>query len=176
MSSNHPDVVIVGAGGSGLAAAVSCAENGLSVLVLEACAQPGGTTGIAVGSFTAAATEFQRQQGIEDSADLHALDLVSFAPAEIESHNNETQRTLFTNHAAKTLSWLQTHGIQFVGPAAEPPNTQPRMHNVIPGAKAYIARLQLAARKLGVKILPNATVQRLLTNGRCVSGLSLIHI
>ena len=171
MSSNHPDVVIVGAGGSGLAAAVSCAENGLSVLVLEACAQPGGTTGIAVGSFTAAATEFQRQQGIEDSADLHALDLVSFAPAEIESHNNETQRTLFTNHAAKTLSWLQTHGIQFVGPAAEPPNTQPRMHNVIPGAKAYIARLQLAARKLGVKILPNATVQRLLTNGRCVSGV-----
>ena len=67
MTHNDPDVLIVGAGGSGLAAAVSCAQHGLSVLVLEACAEIGGTTGIAVGSFTASQSELQRKQGITDS-------------------------------------------------------------------------------------------------------------
>ncbi len=43
------DVIVVGGGGSGLAAAVSSAENGLEVLVLEKQPILGGTTGIAVG-------------------------------------------------------------------------------------------------------------------------------
>jgi len=48
------DVIVVGGGGSGLAAAVSAAQEGGRVLVLEKQKQIGGTTGIAVGSFTAA--------------------------------------------------------------------------------------------------------------------------
>ena len=48
------DVIVIGAGGSGLAAACSAAQRGGRVLVLEKQPQPGGTTGIAVGSFTAA--------------------------------------------------------------------------------------------------------------------------
>ncbi|MFP6692294.1 MAG: FAD-dependent oxidoreductase [Pirellulales bacterium] len=56
------DVIVVGAGGSGLAAAVSGAQHGGRVLVLEKQAQPGGTTGIAIGSFTAAGTKWQRRE------------------------------------------------------------------------------------------------------------------
>ena len=41
------DVIVVGGGGSGLAAAVSTAEHGASVLLLEKHAQLGGATGIA---------------------------------------------------------------------------------------------------------------------------------
>lgn len=171
MECDQTEVIIVGAGGSGLAAAVSCAERGFKTVVLETCAQPGGTTSIAIGSFTAAKTEFQRKQGIHDSAKQHALDLGNFAPQEIEVRNNDTQRAFFTKHAADTLAWLESHGIQFVGPAVEPPNTQPRMHNVIPGAKAYIARLQLAAHKRNVEIRSNAKVYKLLTDGARVSGV-----
>ena len=58
------DIVVVGGGGSGLAAAVSAAENHASVLVLEKRQQLGGTTGIAVGSFTANRTTLQQQAGI----------------------------------------------------------------------------------------------------------------
>ncbi len=171
MEHKQPDVIVVGAGGSGLAAAVSCAEHHLTTVVLEACEQTGGTTGIAVGSFTAAGTTFQRKQGIVDTAEQHQIDLTEFAPADIEARNNPTHRAFFVRHAADTIDWLQSHGIQFVGPAAEPPNTQPRMHNVVPGAKAYIARLQLAARKHGVEILPRATVEHLKTDGKRVTGV-----
>ena len=170
MTHNDPDVLIVGAGGSGLAAAVSCAQHGLSVLVLEACAEIGGTTGIAVGSFTASQSELQRKQGITDSPEQHANDLTGFAPSQIEARNNSTQRAFFTKHVAETMNWLQALKIKFVGPVAEPPNRHPRMHNVIPGAKAYIARLQIAAQKQGVEIRPNSTVTKLIINEGHVIG------
>ncbi len=82
------DVIVVGAGGSGLAAACAAAGRKGRVLVLERLEQPGGTTGIAVGSFTAAATSLQREAGIRDDAGEHALDLAKFASPEIEARNN----------------------------------------------------------------------------------------
>ena len=171
MGSNHVDVIIVGAGGSGLAAAVSCGEQGLKTIVLEACPQTGGTTGIAVGSFTAAETEHQRKAGVRDSSSQHAVDLANFAPKEIEKRNNARAREFFTEHAAETLEWLQSHGVKFVGPAPEPPNSQPRMHNVIPGAKAYVAKLQLAARKVNARIQTHSTVTELLIESGRVLGV-----
>ena len=60
------DAIIVGGGGSGLAAAVSAAEHGLEVVVLEKLPVLGGTTGIAVGSLTANRTSLQDRAMIED--------------------------------------------------------------------------------------------------------------
>jgi succinate dehydrogenase/fumarate reductase flavoprotein subunit len=45
-------VIVIGGGGSGLAAAVSAAEHGLAVLVLEKRPECGGIMGFAVGPFT----------------------------------------------------------------------------------------------------------------------------
>lgn len=156
------DVIIVGAGGSGLAAACSVAENGGRVLVLEKLPQPGGTTGIAVGSFTAAETGIQRDNGIKDTIEDHTVDAAKFAPTAIESRNNSELREFFLNESATTLDWLQSLGVSFVGPSPEPPNRVPRMHNVVPGAKAYVAALQLALRKFGGKLICNAPVDQLL--------------
>jgi fumarate reductase flavoprotein subunit len=136
------DVVIVGAGGSGLAAGARCAELGLSVVVLEKQPRPGGTTGIAVGSFTANRTEHQRRAGIDDTLDDHAVDAGRFAPPEIETRNNDKLRRYFLSRGAETLDWLSGMGLTFHGPSPEPPNRAPRMHNVVPNAKAYIAALQ----------------------------------
>ena len=79
------DVVIVGGGGAGLAAAVEASSTGARVLVLEACPQLGGTTGMAVGSFTAAGTKYQRAAGIADDPAWHAEDIVKFAPPQHEA-------------------------------------------------------------------------------------------
>ena len=81
------DVVIVGGGGSGLAAAVSAAEHGAEVLLLEKQQQLGGTTGIAVGSFTASGTRWQQRAGIRDAWADHVVDAGRFAPDEIEARN-----------------------------------------------------------------------------------------
>ena len=154
------DAIIVGGGGSGLAAAVSAAEQGCSVLLLEKQPQLGGPTGIAVGSFTANRTAMQQAAGIEDSLEDHAEDAGEFAPDSIEDRNNVALRRWFLSHTAETLDWLRGMGLAFHGPNPEPPNRVPRMHNVVPKAKAYIARLQARLLQLGGA-------------SRC---LSLIHI
>jgi len=165
------DVIVVGAGGSGLAAACSAAEQGGRVLVLEKEPQPGGTTGIAVGSFTAAETRWQQRAGIADKVADHAADAGKFATAEIEAQNNEPLRRFFLEQAGETLDWLAGLGLSFVGPHPEPPNRVPRMHNVVPGAKAYIAALQLALQKHGGRILCEAEVTRLVRENGRVAGV-----
>ena len=89
------DVIIVGGGGSGLAAAVRALEQGASVLVLEKQPQLGGTTGMAIGSFTANGTSLQRDAGVIDNADDHETDAGQFAAAEVEAQNNSELRRFF---------------------------------------------------------------------------------
>jgi fumarate reductase flavoprotein subunit len=165
------DVIVVGGGGSGLAAALSAAEHGLSVLLLEKCPELGGTTGIAVGSFTANRTLYQRRAGIDDNADDHEADAGRFGPPEIQRRNNASLRRLFLEQAAGTLDWLLGLGLRFHGPSPEPPNRVPRMHNVVPNAKAYIAVLQSRLLRCGGTILCDAPVTCLTQEGARVAGV-----
>ncbi len=167
------DVIVVGGGGSGLAAAASCAEQGLSVLVLEKQSRLGGTTGIAVGSFTANRTRYQQRASIEDSLDAHAEDAGKFAASEIETRNNASLRRFFLSQAAETLEWLTRMGLTFHGPSPEPPNRVARMHNVVPNAKAYIATLQSQVVRHGGSILCNAAVERLIENNGRICGVDV---
>lgn len=171
MTESEFDVIVVGGGGSGLAAAVSAAEHGARVLLLEKHAQLGGATGIAVGSLTANRTQIQANAGVEDSLDDHAEDAGLFAPPEIERHNNPEMRRWFLDQSADTLHWLMKMGLNFYGPNPEPPNRVPRMHNVIPGAKAYITVLQARLIKLGGRVLTNAAVMDLLIEDGHVKGV-----
>lgn len=158
------DIIVVGGGGSGLAAAVSGAEHGSDVILLEKRPELGGTTGIAVGSFTASRTSMQARAGIADDLESHCIDAGRFPTDEIESRNNDQLRRFFLSQSATTLDWLIKMGLAFHGPSPEPPNRVPRMHNVIPGAKAYIATLQGRFLKLGGTILVNSPVTRLIRN------------
>ncbi len=164
---------MIGGGGSGLAAAVSAAEGGCSVLLLEKQPQLGGTTGIAVGSFTANCTGMQAAEGIDDSLEHHAEDAGGFAPVDIEARNNAALRRWFLSHTAETLDWLRGIGLAFHGPSPEPPNRVPRMHNVVPNAKAYIARLQARLLRLGGVVRCGANVTQLLCEEKCVTGVEV---
>lgn len=168
---NEYDVVIVGGGGSGLATGVSAAECGLSVLLLEKRPQLGGTTAIAVGSFTANRTAWQRRAGIDDRLDDHAVDAGRFAPPEIEARNSAELRRWFLDQAHETLDWLSGLGVQFHGPSPEPPNRVPRMHNVVPNAKAYVAALHGRLLKFGGRFVCSAAVTELLRDGPRVVGV-----
>lgn len=148
------DVVVVGGGGAGLAAGLSAADEGAKVVVLEKTEQLGGTTSIAVGSFTAACTKIQEAAGVEDAPEWHNEDIGKFNP-DLEPRNNWELRGVFTRQAHKTLDWLMELGLEFHGPSPEPPNRVPRMHNVVPNAKAYIAVMHRQLLKKGAKILLN---------------------
>lgn len=61
------DVVVIGAGGAGLAAAASAKQQGAEVIVLEKLAMIGGSTGLSGGGISATGTKFQEAEGIEDT-------------------------------------------------------------------------------------------------------------
>lgn len=159
------DVIVVGAGGSGLAAACAAAQQGGRVLVLEKRPVPGGTTGISVGSYTAAGTRLQREAEIADNPADHAVDAARFAPFDLEARNNGELREFFLGEASRTLDWLEELGLVFQGPHPEPPNRVPRMHHVVPCGKAYVTMLVMALQRWDARLVPNATVEQLLRDG-----------
>ena len=69
------DVVVIGAGGAGLPAALKAMEDGASVILVETNYDTGGHAVTSGGNLhNGAGTEFQKKYGIRDSADLYYFD------------------------------------------------------------------------------------------------------
>ncbi|MFZ3120085.1 MAG: FAD-dependent oxidoreductase [Variovorax sp.] len=157
----HCEVLVVGGGASGLSAAIEAARAGASTLLLEKCDTLGGSSGLSVGSINAAGSAHQRRSGILDSPDAHFADMDHYTAGYAPQENHELRRLLVDN-AAGTLAWLDSLGLSFFGPTADPPNRQPRMHNVLPNSKAYPYFMGRAARAAGVETRLGARVVELL--------------
>ncbi len=165
------DVVVVGGGGSGLAAAVSAAEHGARVVLLEKNPALGGTTAWSVGVVTSSCTPNQRRMGIVDSPQAHYEDMALFSKKYTTKDDNDALRRVLADHLPETVQWLSNLGVEFYGPIAESPHRQPRMHNALPGSRAYIYHLQRRARQIGVQIITDARAQRLMHEDGRVTGV-----
>jgi fumarate reductase flavoprotein subunit len=163
------DVLVVGGGGAGLAAAIEAADHGARVTLIEKNEALGGTTAWSIGSFTATRTPHQEAQGITDSPDEHFADMIKFAGAQVD-RDNPALRRLFVDNAPETLRWLMAQGVEFHGPMPEPPHGKPRMHNVLPNSKAYVHHLDRRARHVGVDIRLATRATRFLRDGDRVVG------
>ena len=69
------DVLVVGAGGCGLAAAIAAFDAGASVAILEKREYPGGNSSLSTGSVPGAGSRFQKEAGIADSPEHMIADL-----------------------------------------------------------------------------------------------------
>jgi len=69
------DVLVVGAGACGLAAAIAASDAGACVAILEKRARPGGNSSLSTGSIPGAGSRFQQAAGIEDSVECMMADL-----------------------------------------------------------------------------------------------------
>ncbi len=105
----NADVVVIGAGGAGLAAAVAANQAGATVIVLEKMPQVGGNTIISGSAFNAADPSRQISQGIEDSVDKHYQQ--TFEGGD-KKGDPKLVRTLVEN-AYPTLQWLESMGMEF---------------------------------------------------------------
>ena len=117
------DVVVVGGGASGLAAAATALESGARVIVLEKAPHTGGSAALSAGIVTAASTDIQKASGLPaDSAGLAKLWLedqkrsVKGAPANLP---DAAQVEALVKQSAETVDWLTKKvGMQFSANAA----------------------------------------------------------
>jgi fumarate reductase flavoprotein subunit len=165
------DVLVVGGGGAGLAAAIEARKAGARVLLIEKNATPGGSTAWSVGSVTASQTPHQRRAGIDDNPEDHWRDMAGFNGS-LDNRDNPALRRVLAEAMPDTFQWLIDHGIRFYGPMPEPPHQRPRMHNVLPNSRSFITHLARAARKAGVVIRCGTRATGLLTQDDRVTGVA----
>ncbi len=175
-SSRHPeqaicDVVVVGGGGAGLAAAIEVAERGGHAVLLEKNPSLGGSTAWSVGSISATRTSHQDDAGIVDHPDDHYEDMEVLAGSYANRDNRELRRIL-VDRTTEMMQWLEQSGLVFVGPNVEPPHRQPRMHNVVPNSRSFPYHLGRRALAAGVDVRLNAKVERLISDHGSITGLT----
>ena len=107
-TSKEFDIVIIGAGTTGLPAAIFAAERGARVLILEAAAYMGGTLLISGARMSAAGTKLQKSLGIQDSPDLHYENVMQLS----EGTANPEMLRLAVDHAAPLFDWLTDNGFE----------------------------------------------------------------
>ena len=88
------DIIVIGAGGCGLMAALVAAKKGARVLLLEKTEKPGGGTAFSSKGIRAAGSRRQRELKIEDSPDRYAQDILR--------RNNHESDGEIVKHLAET--------------------------------------------------------------------------
>lgn len=108
----NTDVVVVGAGTSGLAAAVEALQLGAKVVVLEKQAKVGGTGSFCEGVF-AAESKMQKRIGIDVSKDFAFKLIMNYSHWKA----NGALAKNFVDKSAETIDWLDDLGvkIEYVG-------------------------------------------------------------
>jgi len=118
------DVLIIGAGISGLSAALEAAQAGRSVLVVDMLSVFGGHAIISTGGLSIVDTPLQRKRGIADSPDLAFSDFIAWG----EDSNEEWVRYYVDHSSEEIYDWLTDLGAQFTAAVPPPGNSVPRYH------------------------------------------------
>ncbi|WP_408594962.1 FAD-dependent oxidoreductase [Limnohabitans sp.] len=168
------DVVVIGGGGSGLAAAIEAQAHGASVLLLEKNDALGGSTAWSIGSVTSSGTPHQQRVGIDDNSEDHWADMPGFA-GDLADRDNHDLRRILCQDIPDTFQWLLDSGVRFMGPMPEPPHRVPRMHNVLPNSRSFIYHLSRRARDAGVDIRTGHCLTQLLLHEGRVTGVEVRH-
>ena len=194
------DVVVVGFGGAGAAAALQAREGGAQVMVIDRFAG-GGTTAYSGGVLYAGGTRFQREAGIDDDA----ANLLAYLTLEIgDAVRSETLRR-FCEGSSADVEWLVGQGVTyasdvFLDKATFPPEGKylyysgnekspafaaharpaPRGHRAVGpgyGGPHYFAALARAIDRHGVEVRGHTKVTRLILDARgAVVGVEAISL
>ena len=158
------DIVVIGAGGAGLSAAVAAAEtNGsLKIIVLEKQGIIGGNTNNSTGGINAAETDIQKGLGIEDSKKMFFDDTMKGGKYE----NIPSLVENLVEHAPITISWLTGLGADLSDVGLMGGSSVKRTHRPKGGSAIgphLMKVLKTACQKENVEIRTSNKVTGLLT-------------
>jgi len=151
-------IVVIGAGGCGLCAALSVKENNTEVLVIERDSTPLGTTAMSTGLIPGANTRFQREAGIQDNPELFKEDIMNKTKGQTDPSIAHT----LAKESAKTVEWLVDKyqiPLSLVDSFLYPGHSVKRMHGT-PNrtGSELMGALCRAAERAGIDVLNSALV------------------
>ncbi len=166
------DVVIIGSGFAGLAAAVEALEAGSTVKVIEKMPFAGGNSIINGGDFAAAGTKMQAEAGIKDSAEVMLKDMLKSG-----LNLNHVEKTrIVAEKSNEALEWTMNYlGVKYAKVNYHGGHAVPRTHQTANATGADIIKAMLAKLKeKNIKVDINRKLVRLIQNedGR-VTGVEL---
>ena len=164
------EIVIVGAGGAGMAAAIMAQQAGKNFVILEKMPYVGGNTTKAPGGMNAAETHYQKEQGIDDSAALFAADTMKGGHA----LNDAKLVATLANSSAAAIDWLDTIGadlpkISFSGGASVN-----RIHAPADGSAVgnyLVDKFSEKLKELGVDVMLNTQATELIMEDGKIAGV-----
>lgn len=165
------DVVIIGGGGAGLAAAVSAHQKGAKVLVLEKMPKVGGNTIISGAAFNAVDPKRQEAAGIVDSVDKHYTQTFEGG----DKLGKPELVKILTDNAYPAIQWLESLGMKFKDEVFTVlGGLWPRAHKPVkPLGTGYIETYMdyIAAHSDGIEIMLNTTATELIVEDGKVVGV-----
>lgn len=130
------DVLVMGAGCGGLAAAVYAAEAGLSVLVCEKSAQVGGTTAMSGGTVWVPGTGLSQRDGVPDSVEAGRV----YLTGEIGNYARPEMIEAFLESGNEAITFLETRTDVTFRAAAHHPDYHPDREGAALGGRALLPR------------------------------------
>ena len=160
------DVVIIGAGASGMTASVAAAEGGAKVVLLEKMGVVGGTGNFGEGIF-AAESHIQRAKNINYTRDEAFKFLMEY------THWRANARLVraIIDKSPDTIAWLEKQGVEFTEPAANYPGGLMTWHLMKGRGKGAIQALYAKAQQLGVKVMLKTPATDLIVKDGAIKGV-----
>ncbi len=124
------DIVIIGAGGAGMTAAIEANRRGAKVILLEKMGVVGGNTTSATGGLNASQTRIQKELGIEDTNEQYYEDTMKGG---YNKNDPALVRTL-TEKSAEITDWLISLGADLTDVGKMAGSTNKRTHRPKGGA------------------------------------------
>ncbi len=174
----NPDVIIVGAGSTGINAAIAAAEQGAKVYLIEKNDALGGSIRFAGGTTSAAGAQMQIDAGVTDSPENFAEDIVRMGGG---TNVPELTRK-HTENAAAAVDWLDSLGADFGDrepkmSASYDAFNVAREYRVTGNGKAIIEKiipvLEAQVEKGNVSVLLNTQVKDIIVEDAAVKGVVL---
>ena len=164
------DVVVIGSGGAGLAAALEVHEAGKEVIILEKMPIIGGNTLRATGGLNASGTSIQANLGIEDSEESFYEDTMKGG----YNKNDSDLVKVLAEESAAAIEWLLSLGGDFTDVGKLAGATNARAHRPTGGAPVgpeVVKTLRKALEDRGVTIMTETKAIELLSKDGKITGV-----
>ena len=164
------DVIVVGGGGAGMAAATRLAQLGKSVILVEKSGFLGGAISVSGGNQVVMGSQLQIDNGVADDS---VESMVADFEANGANKNNEEILTLFAENVGATTDWLVAScGVTFEeGLHQLGEYSHNRELAYTGGGAGFAEAMRKAVEEAGVQVLLNTKAESLIADNGTVTGV-----